>query len=555
MCAVTAPASSLPGPASAIQRTQSQAVTVPRDNWSVVILAVIFLAALVGLSIWNMRSTTGHIVFSLDDPYIHLAMARTIAEHGTWGISPDAFTATSSSPLYLLLLSAVFWLATPSAYWAWLFAVAGGLFVAALLAARVVETVSRRSVAMIISLLVIVGVGLPEISMTGMEHTLHITAVLAVLIFLEKRLSIPASNRRDDIPLAAAMFVAAALRYETLFVIVPVLWVLWRAKNRRSAIVVSMAGVLPAVSVGVLQLLNGAMVLPNSIALKGVMTDGEFLAHATRFKALVTTPEILVMLIVTALWWFDAVRRGEKNPRNNQLLSLVFFATVILHAAFARTDRRYIGYLMAMGFWVLIPVFRVWAEEIAAAVSNGNKNGLKHARRFAVALAVTVLVFPFLDRGWELKRLASLGQDIHAQQYQMARFLGRFYEHQTIGLNDIGMVSWAGKNRVLDFWGLADNEIARMRMQSELSPDQMRRLAAERGVEVVAIYSHWFLREKGLPEQWQLVGRWQISSEIQTNAASNAVDFFATSPAAAESLRANLQAFSQQLPAHVKVIL
>lgn len=529
---------------------------MPNKNWSVVVISVIVLAALIGSAIWNMSAATnGHVVFSLDDPYIHLAMARAMAEHGTWGISPDAFTATSSSPFYLLLLATIFWLATPSAYWAWLFAVSGGLFVAALLAARVAETVSKRSVATIISLLVIVGVGLPEISMTGMEHTLHITAMLAVLIFLEKRLGIPGTSWRDDIPLVMAMLVAAGLRYETLFVMVPMSWVLWRAGHKRTSIAAAIAGILPAIFVGVLQLYNGAMILPNSIALKGVMTDGEFLAHATRFKALVTTPEILVMLIVTALWWFDTVRRREKIPRNNLLLSLVFFATVILHASFARTDRRYIGYLMAMGFWVLIPVFRVWAEEVTASVTNGNKNGLRHARRFALALAITVLVFPFLDRGWELKRLVNIGQDIHAQQYQMAQFLGRFYGHQTIGLNDIGMVSWAGKNRVLDFWGLADNEIASMRMKSELTPDQMRRLAADRGVEVVAIYSHWFLREKGLPEQWQLVGRWQILSEIQTNAASNAVDFFATSPAAAETLRANLQAFSQQLPAHVKVIL
>ena len=524
--------------------------------WLVVLATVAILASIVGLAIWNMTSATnGMAIFSLDDGYIHLAMARTLAESGTWGISPGVFSATSSSPLYFALLALAFLLGTPSAFWAWFLAIGGGLIGATLVASRVGRMIPARKTAVFVSILLLIGIGLPEIMMTGMEHTLHIGAVLTLLTLLEKRLESTSAEWPADLPVAACLFVAAGIRYETLLLIPPVAWVLWQRGMRRSAIIGTVAGVLPALILGIFQLSHGAMLLPNSIALKGVMVNGEYFTHLTSFRSLVTTPEILMMLIATTVWWFSTFREGQSEPTTGQLLSFVFFATVLLHGTFARMERRYIGYLLAMGFWTLLPAFIDWFKDGIEVVSRSKRTGALRARRLAAVLVVIVLVFPFLNRTWELRRLALIGQDIYAHEIQGAPFLSAFYRDQPVGLNDIGTTSWAGENRILDFWGLADNDIARMRMHEELTPDQMSRLARERGVNVVAIYSHWFLREKGLPNQWELVGRWQIPSGLMTNAASNAVDFYATSPEAAGTLRANLQRFAPELPAVVRSIL
>jgi hypothetical protein len=35
-----------------------------------------------------LRQTNGHFVYSLDDPYIHLAVAKNLARHGVWGVAP-----------------------------------------------------------------------------------------------------------------------------------------------------------------------------------------------------------------------------------------------------------------------------------------------------------------------------------------------------------------------------------------------------------------------------------------------------------------------------------
>ena len=72
---------------------------------------------LVGILLWvSLARTGGTFVYAQDDPYIHLALARTLADHGVWGIRPTEFTSASSSPLWTLLLAAL-WKLGAQAVW------------------------------------------------------------------------------------------------------------------------------------------------------------------------------------------------------------------------------------------------------------------------------------------------------------------------------------------------------------------------------------------------------------------------------------------------------
>ena len=71
------------------------------------LVAGLALVVLVSQILLGMRLTEGHWVYTLDDAYIHLAMARTLALDGVWGVALHAFAACSSSPLWTLLLALV----------------------------------------------------------------------------------------------------------------------------------------------------------------------------------------------------------------------------------------------------------------------------------------------------------------------------------------------------------------------------------------------------------------------------------------------------------------
>ena len=55
-----------------------------------------------------MKKTGGHFCYPLDDPFIHMALAKNVLLHGNWGINASGFTSTSSSPLFTILLTLLF---------------------------------------------------------------------------------------------------------------------------------------------------------------------------------------------------------------------------------------------------------------------------------------------------------------------------------------------------------------------------------------------------------------------------------------------------------------
>lgn len=518
------------------------------------IVAAIILIVVLAAEFYNASQCDGHWVFALDDSYIHLAIARNFVDNGIWGAVPGEFGATSSAPLYTLLLAGGFLTGVQSEIWAWIFSLAGGMLAAFLLTRRVQECFPRERSAIAIGLVVSAAIWLPEIMAGGMEHTLHISAVLIVLLLLERVLS-NQGGKYSELRLIVALFVAGGLRYETLFLLPPLCWVIWRAGKRNLAWAALGAGALPAIILGVLYSSYGAMFFPNSVLLKGVDIEGGIGGHLARLFRQLDEPSRFILLAIAAFNIFELSRRSEKPDAVAYAPSIIYIGTMVAHTALARPDRRYLGYLLAMGVWAAVPPLCRWYSQMLEWLESAGNRKKRTMPRAAIAGLLIVLIVPFSEPLLDLGRLPKLGRDIYSQQYQMARFFSTYYDGQRVGLNDIGAVAWAGKNPILDFWGLADNEVARLRLEGRLEPGEMARLARERDARVIAIYSRWFTREKRLPEQWQMVAVWHIPASIQVNVASNTVEFYATRPDAVEPLRQNLEAFKAQLPADVTVIM
>ena len=58
----------------------------------------------------SLSQNQGHLVYALDDAYIHMAMAGNFSHDGVWGVTRYGFTSSSSSILWTLLRSLTYYL-------------------------------------------------------------------------------------------------------------------------------------------------------------------------------------------------------------------------------------------------------------------------------------------------------------------------------------------------------------------------------------------------------------------------------------------------------------
>src|SRR5262245_53231634 len=74
-------------------------------RWPLAVSAGVFGAG-VTFTVWTaIQQADGSLVYSLDDAYIHMAMAKNLALHGVWGCTPFHFSSSSSSLLWTTILA------------------------------------------------------------------------------------------------------------------------------------------------------------------------------------------------------------------------------------------------------------------------------------------------------------------------------------------------------------------------------------------------------------------------------------------------------------------
>ncbi|HKQ56328.1 MAG TPA: hypothetical protein VJY35_00555, partial [Candidatus Eisenbacteria bacterium] len=193
--------------------------TPPAARLIVPTIAAILLAMAVALLRRCLDACGGRFVYPLDDSYIHMAIARNFALHGSWGIEPGAFQPASSSPLWTLLLSALVRLF--GAHDASALALALACMVALvvvldrLLRAPVPRPLARGAAVLLLCL----AIGLPGLTTIGMEPVLHVLLVTPLAWIASRRIAEPAPVTRSRWPLALLAALTVLTRFETLFVI------------------------------------------------------------------------------------------------------------------------------------------------------------------------------------------------------------------------------------------------------------------------------------------------------------------------------------------------
>ncbi|MBX3462302.1 MAG: hypothetical protein KF830_03970 [Planctomycetes bacterium] len=507
-----------------------------RPGWPLLVAVALQLGVQAGQLLLTLRATGGELAYPLDDAYIHLAMARTLAEHGVFGITPHAVAASSSSPLWLGLLAAGAW-ALGSAVWLPL-----ALATAAALALVVAVDRGWRRHGLAagwraagLGALVLL-VPLPTLASTGMEHALHALLALGFVAALTAALDEPARGGLRRALLLAPLLAAA--RLESAFLIAPAVWLVGRRRGLWPALALGAAAAAPWLLLGGWSWSQGQFFLPNSIVLKsghvaipGLSPADHGWSTGVRALARHGHAGVLFVLLAFAAWR----SRGPAAARLRPALAVALVG-LLLHAQLARFGWffRYEAYLLVLGFASALPAL------------HGAATGLRPRGRRALALFAVAGLAAFVPRASRaLRDPPRASRHTFLQNVQVARVLAAHGGGAAVAVNDIGAVSYLGRVRTVDLVGLADVEVARARLAGAFDAAFVRRLTAARGCTLAVVYEDWFPGQ--LPPEWTRLARWTVPQPYW----GATVSWFVIEPSAAGSWRAALDAAGEALPGGV----
>ncbi len=496
----------------------------------------------------GLSNTGGSFCYVLDDAYIHMSIARNLAMHGVWGVTREAFSSSSSSPLWTLLLAGCFAVVGPNSmvpFWL-------NIVMSYLLVAAAWHIMLRRGMtniwAGIVLIALVVCVPMMPIVFAGMEHVLH--ALLAI-VFLDAVSTLVTQSRGarwgwpSTITLVSGVLLAA-VRYEGLFLVAVAGAFLACRQRLPFAVLLGSVSLAPLAIFGMVSVANGWPPLPVPLLLKtaspsntSLLAQGFLRAAALMREAPHLLSLLMLAMALLAIGWAQQRRFDSKN----QVWLALFVCASLLHAAFARWGWffRYEAYLMALGIIGNAAAMRELIAEFRAPPLE---------RLAITTLVASVVTVPLFANGFHAVAFTpGAARNVHEQMTQMGRFLGRYYPGASVAANDIGAINWYADLKLLDTLGLGSLEVATALLHGGFSSEDLERLAAQKGVEIAVVYADEQHLPDGVPRTWRWIESWRIRRNIVCG--SDQVFFFAVSPGSDERLRHSLDAFAPELPVTV----
>lgn len=496
-----------------------------------------------------LQRTQGHFVYSLDDPYIHLALAERI-RHGLYGLNAGEPASPSSSILWPFLFvpfagTAVMTYAPLALNFvlgcctAWLLGTivdrgaAGAPFAA------------RRWYTAALAVLLLFGLNAFGLTYTGLEQLLELLLCLGCAYLCV----CAAHGGRIPVWTLAAATLLPSVRYEGVLITAAVVVVLWSAQRRSAALLVAVLSLLPLGLFSLFLVHLGLPPIPISVIVKGatvVITGGKIHGLLLIFKGAVKTalhdPErgIVLALTVLSLGLFALHRRN----RQWRVVLAVVGATCAVQTLVGPFGWLFRYEIYCIGF--AVPVLLAFllrnrgeVAQVGSVTDTRQPGTLAWTASFALAGALALVFEPALFA------TLNAAQSVWREQAQLGRLTHDFY-HGPVAINDLGLVSYGRDPHayVLDLYALGSPEVFRMRVKRTLW-NHMGDLTREHHIGLVAIYPEWI---KDLPPDWQPIAK-LCSDDMQYGPAFPRVMLYSTPDSDRPELLDELRRFQQTLGA------
>ena len=528
-----------------------------------VLSELILLATLGVLILLSLSGTSGTLVYPLDDPYIHMATAKEIAEHGNWGIDSSGFCSVSSSPLWTGILAMCYWFVGPSTWAPLVINILAAMAAIGLIFYLINQLGFSGWRNFLLLNVFIFLIPLPTLVMSGQEHILHIIVSLlfAFLLVMCCWSAPPSPQSRIGLIVLAPML--TSLRYEGLFLLFVGIIMLLLRRRLPDAVAGLAVGLAPVMLFGFASLEKGWYFVPNSVLLKGSKPELAVVPLVkwalVRFKLLyqVKNVHMLVLLFGSLAALYGRLGESPATWRDKTLLWLiVFLSAFIPHAAFASYGWlfRYEAYLVAIALVALAAILAdpEWLDALFPrhSVEGVFPRRLRQAIMICMALLATA---PLFYRGVSaLTIVPAASRNIYKQQYQMAMFTKLFYNNSAVALNDIGAVSFYSNARIVDLFGLASLDVAERKISRSFDTTFLEEIVDRKKASIIMIYDSWFFRppDQKAPHEWIKVGCWTIPDRVICD--NDRVSFYVRNRGELQTALENLRKFAALLPKDVR---
>jgi len=514
----------------------------------------LYLAVVLGLFVAILHRDSGVFTYTLDDPYIHLALAENIA-HGHYGINPGEISAPSSSIVWPFLL-------VPAAREAWgrFLPLALNIIFCGLAAWRIGRIVDgwagigrqfsapsthRGETAMngahghlscgwlgrmLLAATLMLVANLAGLTFVGMEHGLQ---VLLAILCAEGLIEAFAGRRIPWWCLVAAA-VGPMVRYENFALLVAVaIALVGQRRGRTAAQMVGLSLIGPALF-SIFLVSHGLSALPSSVLLKTSVNappGSSWMAVVRRmYWVQVHEPAWWEQLLVAGVLATLLTLERERVRRS------VLTGTLV--AAFLQLTVGHVNWFFRYEVYAMIFTVLVAATALVET---------KRLWWGTITVGLLALGTPYK---YALSDTPAAASNVFQQQYQMHRFVTEFYRH-TVAVNDLGLVSYRRPTGiyVLDLYGLASPEAAH---EKHKNAGWMDEITNQHQAGLAMIYPDWY--EEGAPDDWEPLGTMCITGE-RLSVAYRCVVFYSTAVGDTEEMRSELADFTRTLPKSVKMTL
>jgi hypothetical protein len=474
----------------------------------------------------------GRFGYTLDDPYIHLALAENLV-HGHYGINPTEFSSPSSSILWPMLLmpcaGTPFHVYVPLV-WNLLFGSIAAFLIGGTLRGRPAQPDRSGSLSpsrqLLTAVLLIFAGNLVGLTFVGMEHLLQVLLAICCALGMMEALD----GRPVPRWCLAAAVLAPMVRYEDLALTLAVCCALAGLRQWKTAAAVLALSLAPLLGFAAFLRHLGLPMLPMSVLVKGHAYAGGALA-----ARLLQQLRAILLEAVSNLEYFAV------------LALFVFFVTQARSASTRPQRFVYLGAALLGGLQLLIGRFgwfyryEAYAVIFLALLFVRVLSDKPHLRFSRLIVLLVLCAEPYVEAAALSPAVAG---EVYTQQYQMHRFVTDFY-HGDYAVNDLGLTSFQRTPGayVLDVYGLASYEASR---QPDKSAVWLQGVVARHNVPLAMLYPEWF----HIPPAWTAVAR-MCQPAKTTIMGARCVVFYSTTPQAEPSIRADLHRFAPTLPAQV----